>query len=102
MLEANGVGEILLVEDNATDAELCIRALKKNNLANRLVWVKDGAEALDFLFAKGAYAGRGAGRGFFAKARSCGGAGAPPHDPGQLALENFAASSEPVVALPAL
>jgi two-component system response regulator len=50
--------EILLVEDNPTDAELCIRALKKHNLANRLVWVKDGAEALDFLFGAGAYAGR--------------------------------------------
>lgn len=50
--------EILLVEDNATDAELCIRALKKSNLANNLVWVKDGAEALDFLFATGAYSGR--------------------------------------------
>lgn len=50
--------EILLVEDNPTDAELAIRALKKNNLANKLVWVKDGAEALDFIFARGAYAGR--------------------------------------------
>lgn len=50
--------EILLVEDNPTDAELAIRALKKNNLANKLVWVKDGAEALDFLFAAGAYSGR--------------------------------------------
>jgi CheY-like chemotaxis protein len=50
--------EILLVEDNASDAELCMRALKKHNLANKLVWVKDGAEALDFLFATGAYAGR--------------------------------------------
>jgi CheY-like chemotaxis protein len=50
--------EILLVEDNPTDAELCIRALKKNNLANKLVWVKDGAEALDFLFATGNYADR--------------------------------------------
>lgn len=50
--------EVLLVEDNPTDAELCIRALKKNNLANKLVWVKDGAEALDFIFAKGAYSGR--------------------------------------------
>jgi CheY-like chemotaxis protein len=60
MLEANAVVEVLLVEDNATDAELCIRTLKKHNLANRLVWVKDGAEALDFLFAKGAYAGRAA------------------------------------------
>jgi two-component system response regulator len=50
--------EILLVEDNPTDAELCIRALKKNKLANNLVWVKDGAEALDFLFATGAYSDR--------------------------------------------
>jgi CheY-like chemotaxis protein len=50
--------EILLVEDNPTDAELCIRALKKNNLANELVWVKDGVEALDFLFGTGVYAGR--------------------------------------------
>jgi CheY-like chemotaxis protein len=50
--------EILLVEDNPTDAELCIRALKKNKLANSLVWVKDGAEALDFLFATGVYSGR--------------------------------------------
>lgn len=50
--------EILLVEDNPTDAELCIRALHKHNLANRLEWVKDGAAALDFLFARGAYAAR--------------------------------------------
>ncbi len=50
--------EILLVEDNPTDAELAIMALKERNLANKLVWVKDGAEALDFLFATGAYAGR--------------------------------------------
>jgi CheY-like chemotaxis protein len=50
--------EILLVEDNPTDAELCVRTLKGINLANKLVWVKDGAEALDFLFATGAYADR--------------------------------------------
>ena len=50
--------EILLVEDNPTDAELATLALKERNLANKLVWVKDGAEALDFLFATGAYAGR--------------------------------------------
>jgi two-component system response regulator len=48
---------ILLVEDNPADAELCIRALRKRNLANDLVWVKDGAEALDFLFGTGLYAG---------------------------------------------
>ena len=50
--------EILLVEDNATDAELTMRALKKHNLANNLIWVKDGAEALDFIFATGSYAER--------------------------------------------
>ena len=50
--------EVLLVEDNATDAELTIRSLKKHNVANKLVWIKDGAEALDFLFASGKYEGR--------------------------------------------
>ncbi len=50
--------EILLVEDNQTDAELTIRALKKRNLGNKLFWVKDGAEALDFLFARGNYSSR--------------------------------------------
>ena len=50
--------EILLVEDTAADAELTIRALKKSCLVNNLVWVKDGAEALDFIFASGAYAER--------------------------------------------
>ena len=49
--------EILLVEDNMSDAELVIRSLRKVNLANHLVHVKDGAEALDFLFAKGDYSG---------------------------------------------
>lgn len=49
---------ILLVEDNPTDAELTMRALKKNNLANQLVWVKDGAEALEFIFATGRYSER--------------------------------------------
>lgn len=50
--------EILLVEDNPTDAELTIRSLRKHNLANQLLWVKDGVEALDYLFATGAYAQR--------------------------------------------
>jgi two-component system response regulator len=58
MSEPNGRVEILLVEDNPTDAELCIRALKKHHLANSLVWVKDGAEALDFLFGRGSFSGR--------------------------------------------
>ena len=50
--------EILLVEDSTSDAELAIRALKKSILGNNLVWVKDGAEALDFIFATGAYSAR--------------------------------------------
>lgn len=50
--------EILLVEDNPADAELTIRALKKSHLANNLVWVKDGVEALDFIFATDARANR--------------------------------------------
>jgi two-component system, response regulator len=49
---------ILLVEDNADDEELTIRALKKNNVTNNLVIARDGVEALDFLFGTGAYAGR--------------------------------------------
>ncbi len=53
--------EVLLVEDNPTDAELCIDALNEYRLGNKLVWVKDGAEALDFLFARGAYAERSVG-----------------------------------------
>lgn len=48
--------EILLVEDNITDAELTIRELKKHNMANNLVHVKNGEEALDFIFATGKYA----------------------------------------------
>lgn len=52
------VVEVLLVEDNPRDAELTIRALKKHNLANQLFHVEDGAEALDFLFARGKYQGR--------------------------------------------
>ncbi|MDA3929850.1 MAG: response regulator [Prolixibacteraceae bacterium] len=54
----NNQVEILLVEDNPNDAEMAIRALKKQNLANNLVHVEDGEEALDFLFAKGKFAGR--------------------------------------------
>ncbi len=50
--------EILLAEDSDTDAEMTIRALRKKNLANRLVRVKDGAEALDFIFRRGDFAHR--------------------------------------------
>ncbi len=50
--------EVLLVEDNMHDAEMTIRSLKKVNLANNLVHVRDGEEALDFIFAQGKFAGR--------------------------------------------
>jgi len=50
--------EILLVEDNLHDAELTIRALRKNNLTNRVNHVKDGEAALDYLFGAGDHAGR--------------------------------------------
>jgi CheY-like chemotaxis protein len=50
--------EILLVEDNPHDVELTVRALRQNHLANRIVTVGDGVEALEFLFATGRYSGR--------------------------------------------
>ena len=50
--------EILLVEDNKLDAELTLRALKNGGLANKVLWVKDGQQALDYLFRHGDYAER--------------------------------------------
>ena len=49
---------ILLVEDNPDDAKLTLRAFKRNNMLNPIVVARDGVEALDFLFARGAYAER--------------------------------------------
>jgi two-component system response regulator len=49
---------ILLVEDNPDDEELTRRAIRKNNILNELIVARDGAEALDFLFGAGNYAGR--------------------------------------------
>ena len=49
---------ILLVEDNANDAELTMEALSEHNLANEVDRATDGAEALDYLYQRGAYAGR--------------------------------------------
>lgn len=49
---------ILLVEDNSTDEELTLRALRKANLANEVIVARDGTEAIDFLFCTGRYAGR--------------------------------------------
>src|SRR5262245_56519964 len=50
--------EILLIEDDPDDVELMLRALKTNHLANKVRVIRDGAEALDYLFATGAYAHR--------------------------------------------
>jgi two-component system response regulator len=51
---------ILLIEDNSNDEELTLRALRKGNIANDVLVARDGAEALDYLFARGAFAGRDA------------------------------------------
>lgn len=54
----NSGGELLLVEDNSSDAEMTMRALRKNNIANKVVHVKDGAEAIDYIFAQGNFSDR--------------------------------------------
>jgi len=54
----NSQVEILLVEDDMDDAEMTINAMRKNNLANKLIHMKDGEEALDFLFGTGKFIGR--------------------------------------------
>ena len=53
--------EILLVEDSDADAEMTTRAIRKGNVVNRLVRVRDGVEALDFVFREGAYSQRSGG-----------------------------------------
>ena len=58
VMQELGTIEILLAEDNPLDAEMTLRALQKHHLANRVHWVRDGAEALDYLFGQGEYAGR--------------------------------------------
>ena len=50
--------DILLVEDNALDAELAMRALEKGAVANHVLWIKDGQQALDYLFCRGEYQDR--------------------------------------------
>lgn len=57
MSKPDGV-EILLVEDNPSDAELTLHALRKHNLANRIQRVRDGEEALDFIFCRGVFSAR--------------------------------------------
>ena len=58
MLDTVAAVDILLVEDNDSDAELCIRALQKHKLANNVIRARDGAEALDLLFAAGPFVSR--------------------------------------------
>lgn len=59
MTEAkSGLARILLVEDSENDMELTTAALGESGLANEIVWVKDGQEALDYLYRRGAYASR--------------------------------------------
>lgn len=55
MFELNHQYEIILAEDNPSDAEMTIRALKKNNICNNILHLKDGEEVLDYLFGTGAY-----------------------------------------------
>ncbi|OAI09904.1 two-component system response regulator [Methylomonas lenta] len=55
MIFKESIVQILLVEDNPDDAELALHALRKHNLANQIAWVKDGEEALEFLFHRGQY-----------------------------------------------
>ena len=57
MSETNEV-QILLVEDDPDDLEMTVRALRKANLANRIEVVRDGAQALDYIFCEGAYSAR--------------------------------------------
>lgn len=61
-MQVPGEVEILLAEDSARDAEMTQRVLRKHNLGNNVVWVRDGAEALDFLFCRAAFSGRATAR----------------------------------------
>jgi two-component system response regulator len=53
--------EILLVEDSSADAEMTLRTLKKRGIANNVEWVRDGVDAVDYLYCAGPFAGRGNG-----------------------------------------
>ncbi len=57
-MKNNDLIELLLVEDNPNDAELALRAFRKNNIGNNVCWVKDGVEALDLIMCTGKYEGR--------------------------------------------
>jgi two-component system, response regulator len=57
-----GLAQILLIEDNPNDVELALHALRKRKVANDIQVARDGAEALEYLFGEGRYAGREVGR----------------------------------------
>jgi CheY-like chemotaxis protein len=57
----SGLKRILMVEDDPDDVELTLRALEKNNLANKVMVVPDGEQALEYLFSRGSFAGRAGG-----------------------------------------
>jgi len=57
-MDKQNIVEILIVEDNPNDAEMALRALKKNNLTNNVLVVIDGEEALDFIFHKNKFVNR--------------------------------------------
>ncbi|HEY2345990.1 MAG TPA: response regulator [Xanthomonadaceae bacterium] len=54
--------EILLVEDSSADAEMTLRTLKRRGIANNVQWVKDGVEAIEYLFCEGPFADRNCGQ----------------------------------------
>lgn len=60
MKNTNGLGRILMVEDDPKDVELTLTALEEYNLANEVVVTRDGEEVLDYLYCRGAYKDRGA------------------------------------------
>jgi two-component system response regulator len=60
-MELTSAAEILLVEDNPRDAEMALRALKKQNIDSGILWLRDGEQALDYVEATGPYAGRAPG-----------------------------------------
>ena len=57
-MQEKNVAEILLVEDNHDDIELILRVFKKHNLANKLVVVNDGQQALEYIFVTGPFHGQ--------------------------------------------
>lgn len=61
-MENGNETEILLVEDNPTDAEMAMRSLRDNNISNKIFHVEDGEEALDFIYCRGKYAAKDPGR----------------------------------------